>query len=195
MHPVYVLIGGQSRRFGADKCSVEVDGAPWALHVANRLAAGGEIAMVGHNAPSDSLADERFIADAPPALGPLSGALAAVRDRRDGLLVLASCDLVRPERGWLEPLNDAFDADPSLEVAAFQASGRWQPFPSVVHTRWAPRLTALIGSGLRSFQQALDASHTAAIPWRDVPAAERRADGPPQANCPQELERLLAAEA
>lgn len=190
--PVYVLVGGASQRFGADKATTLVDGEPWALHVGRRLAApGAEIVLVG-TTPPGPFASHRRIDDTKGVLGPLAGVLAALKDRLDnygdGLLALASCDLVRPERGWLKPLAADFDQTETLEVAAYRAADRWQPFPCVAHTRWLNSLTEHVAAGTRSLQAALDASNAAAVQWGGA------ADGPPQANSPTELQEQLTCE-
>ncbi len=188
--PVYVLVGGASRRFGADKATTLVDGEPWALHVARRLAAPGEeIVLVGP--PSSDVFDPyRRIDDCPGVEGPVAGVLAALKDRQekhgDGLLVLASCDLVRPESAWLEPLVASFDE--GIDVAAYRAMDRWQPFPCVAHTRWLASLSEQAAGGVRSLQATLDASNAAAVAWNGA------AEGPPQANGPAELQAQLMCE-
>jgi molybdopterin-guanine dinucleotide biosynthesis protein A len=190
--PVYVLVGGASQRFGADKATTLVDGEPWALHVGRRLAApGAEIVLVGTTLP-DAFASYRGIDDAKGVLGPLAGILAALNDRCDnygeGLLALASCDLVRPVRGWLGPLEKCFADAKSLNVAAYRAADRWQPFPCVAHTRWLTPLSEQVAAGTRSLQAALDGSNVAAVQWGGA------ADGPPQANSPAELQIQLTCE-
>lgn len=191
--PVYVLVGGASRRFGRDKASFTLDGKPWAIDVAQRLAGGGsEITLVGsgpHPATlATTLAGFRRIEDATPGAGPLCAALTALEDAHqragDSLLVVAACDLVNPERAWLEPLVAAHRSSP-IEVAAYWHGEIWRPFPLVVHTRWRHALRELVGEGVRSFQQALARSRAEAVPWPFAGA------GPPQANTPQELSTLL----
>lgn len=185
--PVYVLVGGASRRFGADKATTLVDGDPWALHVGQRLAApGAEIVLVGKS--SGSFGGVRRIDDAPEVAGPLAGVLAALADRGDGLLALASCDLVRPERDWLAPLVALHEADATLGVAAYRTPDRWQPFPSVAHPRWLATLAEQAATGVGSLQAALDSAKSAAITW---PGAT---EGPPQANTPETLREQLQGE-
>jgi molybdopterin-guanine dinucleotide biosynthesis protein A len=190
--PVYVLVGGASSRFGADKATTLVDGEPWALHVGRRLAAPrAEIVLVG-TTPAGAFESHRRIDDTKGVLGPLAGVLAALNDRLDnygdGLLALASCDLVRPERGWLEPLEKRFADAEFINVAAYLAADRWQPFPSVAHTRWLGPLCEQAAAGTRSLQAALDGSHAAAVTW------DGAAGGPPQANSPAELQEQLRCE-
>lgn len=187
--PVYVLIGGQSRRFGSPKATHTIDGKPWSVHVAERLAGGGECTLVGA-APDDRPAlPIRRIDDDPLAVGPLSGLIASLRDRRmkhgPGWLVLASCDLVHPRREWLGPLKDAAESSPDALAVVYRTAEVWQPFPSLVHTRWAESLAGAIARGETALQRAFDLASAEAVPW---PGDE---SGPPQANTPEGLERLL----
>jgi len=185
--PVYVLVGGGSRRFGVAKATHVVDGEPWALHVGRRLARDdAAITLVGEFASAAELDLVRRIADSPRVAGPLGGLLAALEDRGDGLLTLASCDLVRPDPAWLKPLLTQHATDPTLHVAAYTASERWQPFPSVVHTRWLPQLARVVEAGARSFQSVFEAAITAGVGWPG--------EAVPQANTPEQLHDLLACD-
>ena len=187
-----MLVGGASQRFGADKATTLVDSEPWAQHVGRRLAApDAEIILVGKT-PAGAFRGYRRIDDTGGVLGPLAGLLAALKDRLDnygdGLLALASCDLVRPERVWLKPLIAELNQAEMLEVAAYRAADRWQPFPSVAHTRWLASLSEQVAAGTRSLQAALSASNAAAVQW------DGAADGPPQANSPAKLQAQLTSE-
>ena len=190
--PVYVLVGGRSERFGTAKATYPVDGQPWAVHVASRLSGDLSRAAVVGKAELPELNDLRFVTDFFDADGPLAGVLAAIADRLEqygqGRLVLASCDLVRPEVGWLRPLAAALDADDALEVAAYRVDDLWQPFPMIAHTCWLERLEAWVaGDGKRSLQAVLNKSNAAAVAWPGLPP-----NGPAQANTSEELQRLLA---
>lgn len=190
--PVYLLMGGKSKRFGSDKASHLIEGKPWALNTAERLATLDKLRLVGRAKPSSAvLAPLPFVQDAKPAVGVLSGVLAAVQhcqeSNGEGLLVLASCDLVRPNPDWLIPLWEAHGKENSLEVAAYVAADRWQPFPSIIHTRWLARIeSCFTAKADYSLQSLLKSSEAKAIPW------EGPAKGPPQANTPKELQDLLS---
>ncbi len=188
--PLYVLIGGESRRFGQDKALHPVDGEPWAMHVARRLTLPGDpVVMVGKAPPSELLTEAFSVPDAPGVGGPLGGVMAALADREarwgPGLLGLASCDLVRPERAWLRPLLALILAQPDLDATAYRDAKGWQPFPSVLHTRWLDGLRELSDEGVRSLQTAFDRSRVIGEPWAHGP------EGPAQANSLEALQALL----
>lgn len=183
--PIYVLIGGESRRFGRDKATEPIDGVPWAMDVGRRLSGGKEFTLVGTSRAGGGLSTVRRIDDALPDEGPLCGILAAIRDRNSrfgsGWMVIASCDLVQADRAWLTPLVAECRND--VHVIAYHVAGRWQPFPALVHTSWEAELAIALRGGVRSIQQAFAdaASHAASWPGTG--------DGPPQANTPEELAR------
>ncbi len=188
--PVYVLIGGGSQRFGRDKASYEVDGEPWALHVGRRLAAeDDDITLVGSDPTGGQLAGLPLVADAPGLEGPVAGAVAALRDRRarlgEGLLVLACCDLVRPERAWLRPLVDRLESTSSPSAAAYRTGDRWQPFPAVLHASSLERLGE--GDAIHSLQALLTCLEAIPVAWPGDSA------GPAQANRPDDLAALLGS--
>ncbi|MEM6654730.1 MAG: NTP transferase domain-containing protein [Planctomycetota bacterium] len=188
MLPVYVMIGGSSRRFGREKAIEPVDGQPWAMHVGTRLASeGSPIVLVGGRKRTVEAA--RWVSDEPSLEGPLGGLRAALNDRMrqygPGLLVFASCDLVRPRAEWLTPLVEAHrDTQHPVSVAAYRTAGRWQPFPSVLHTRLAALLKAR-DAAFCSLQEVFDGADNIEHTWPTE-------SGPPQANTQDELRRLLA---
>ncbi|TWT47709.1 molybdenum cofactor guanylyltransferase [Botrimarina hoheduenensis] len=189
--PVYVLIGGQSRRFGTDKATHSVEGVPWAIDVGCRLAPAGDFVFVGQPRTPGVFAQVRTIADWPGGVGPLAGVIAALEDRLamhgPGTIVIASCDLVRPHRDLLIPLLEAIEADRTLDAAAYRAADLWQPFPAVLHTRLLDRAIDVAAEG--GALQRLFAQRAYAAPWSAHSA------GPPQANSLTELAEHLAAAA
>ena len=136
--PVYILAGGRSSRFGADKARLELAGVSmldWAasqyLHldpeprvIADRL---GKYEDLGYTT----------LADLQPGRGPAGGLAAALSDCRrreghDGWLLIAACDRLGIREEWLERLLSARRTD--RKWVAFR-DRHWQPLPSLVHCR------------------------------------------------------------
>jgi molybdopterin-guanine dinucleotide biosynthesis protein A len=134
----------------------------------------------------------RRIDDAPGVAGPVAGIVAALADRGrtygPGRLVVASCDLVRPDRGWLGLLTRALDDDPLAVAAAFRDGERWQPFPMIATTSALPVARAFVDGGGESVGGLLERCGAAGLAW---PGS---VGGPPQANTPEELAKALSSD-
>lgn len=192
--PLYVLAGGRSRRFGADKARAVVDGKAMLQQVIDALGpAQGppqRAAAVIVSDASDRYGDLGLpiITDDPAHVGPIGGLRAALRHRLaqhgTGWIALASCDLVRPKRDWLDTLHQAMRAE-GPPAAAFYAD-RWEPMPALYHTDLLPRIEQQLTGRAHSLQQLLDASGACRV---DLPAGLACV---PQANTPEELNTELA---
>ena len=104
---LYVLAGGASRRFGSDKALADVDGRPMIGDVIERMGGGAQrVTLVTGSAARYNELGYDVITDRPAGVGPIGGLNAALHHRfeksGDGWLLLASCDLVRPDRQRLD---------------------------------------------------------------------------------------------
>jgi molybdenum cofactor guanylyltransferase len=90
-----VLCGGTSRRMGADKALIEIDGVAMAERVARALAAGGcsPVAFVGGDPSGLGRLGRPLLADRWPGEGPLGGVLTALAAAGHEDVVVAACDL------------------------------------------------------------------------------------------------------
>lgn len=145
MRAGFLLAGGASRRFGADKALHEVEGVPMALRVARAMqAAGLSVTLV---APDDHLASLGLPILLEPSAGerhPLRGVVAALeRCEADGveLAVLSPCDLP-----WARAeVYAALMAGEGARVA--EAEARRQPLLAQLPAAWLPRARALLAEG------------------------------------------------
>lgn len=151
-----VLCGGASRRMGRDKALVEVDGVALARRVADALRAGGcdVVLAVGGDAPALGALGLAPVPDRWPGEGPLAGlatALAAAADRGADVLVLAPCDLVRPDGPAVADLRRALAEAPAADAVAVAVGERVQWLPSGwnVSAEVAVRVAALVAAGAR----------------------------------------------
>lgn len=180
--PVYILSGGQSRRFGSDKARALLHGKPLILHVAEALRpyASSVTAVADVAGKYEDLALQT-IADDNPHQGPLGGLLAALNHAPSPWLLLASCDFAGLQASWIESLF-AHRCD-GAEAVAFK-SDRWQPLPGLYHRSILPSVEALLKSPRPSLQLLLASSPAVALAppadWPDHPGV----------NTPSELQSL-----
>ena len=133
--PLYLLAGGQSRRFGADKARAQLEGSPLICHVAQALRpACGPITAVAQAPGAYGDLGLATIADQRPGLGPVAGLHAALTHRGTGWLLLASCDTLGLRADWVELLVAAARPDASPPAVAFRHQGRWEPTFGLYHT-------------------------------------------------------------
>ncbi len=160
--PLYVLAGGQARRFGANKALAMLDGKPMISHV---------IAMFDHLAVAVWAVVDRperlvpcdvpIVVDTTPGAGPAHALRTALRHRGEGWLWLAPCDVLGIETQWLQGLAER--ARPGVRAVAWRDL-RWQPLPSLWHTDALPLVEAALARGEDALWQLLDAVSADAVP-------------------------------
>lgn len=161
----FVLVGGRSRRMGADKALLEYRGRPLAAHVAAQAAeAAGKAFLVGPVALYAHLGfpclEERFL-----GLGPLSGIDAALRSGLAEWCLVLACDMPGADTPSLRLLlRCALDSD--LDAAVTVSPGnRPEPLCAAYHARIAPVVERLLREGRLSAHELLDS-----VRWAPFPA-------------------------
>jgi molybdopterin-guanine dinucleotide biosynthesis protein A len=139
---------------GTDKALVLVDGVALARRVADALRSGGcdEVLAIGGDADALGALGLRPVADRWPGEGPLGGLATALAAVAPGdVLVLAPCDLVRPDWLAIADLRRALDADPAIEAVPVAVGERVQWLPSAWRVRdgSAADVAALVDAGAR----------------------------------------------
>lgn len=151
----FVLAGGRSVRFGANKARAPWRGKPLLLHAVELLDAVADRVCVVAKADQDYRellpADVPQIADGAQDGGPLEGLRAALASLRPGdVALLAPCDVVGIEAQWLASLLAQLHPD-SLAAAFRHADrtgkgGGWEPLHAAyrqeVLAQIAPDVTA-----------------------------------------------------
>ena len=167
-----LLTGGRSRRLGADKARLVLDGETLARRMATRLGAVCDpVYEVG-----PGLTGLPSVTERPAGSGPLAALAAggdALRERGEiGAALLVAVDLPRIDVPMLELLRDW----PGAPTAIPEAGGRLQP----VCARYGPdelvAAASLVIAGVRSLHALLDI-----VEYDIVPEASWRAVAPPDA--------------
>jgi molybdopterin-guanine dinucleotide biosynthesis protein A len=180
-----LLTGGRSRRLGADKARLVLDGETLARRMAARLSAVCDpVYEVG-----PGLTGLPSLTEQPAGSGPLAALAAggdALRERGEiGGALLVAVDLPRVDIALLELLRDW----PGAPTAVPEAGGRLQP----VCARYGPdellAAASLVVGGVRSMHALLEI-----VEYEIVPEPAWRAVAPPDAfadvDTPEDAARL-----
>ena len=158
-----VLAGGESRRFGRDKATTEIEGVPMVLRASRALAAVcDEVVIVSSRSVSESWGT--VLRDLRPGFGPLAGIESALHhafnNQAAAVFVLAT-DLpsVGPEVIEAVALG-AVESDANRVLAA-AASRRgdpdFEPLCSVYRTECVDIVTGLLDKGERAARSLFEA--------------------------------------
>lgn len=163
--PVYILAGGQSRRFGSDKARAVLDGQPLLVRIVQSVQPmATQIRVVA--AQADAYADLGLptIADLHPGCGPIAGLEAALADCDQPWLALLSCDLLHIHPHWLERL--AAHRTESAAAVAYRHR-HWEPLLALYHQRAQPVVWDRLAAGQLRMQALLDELEAIAV---DLPS-------------------------
>jgi molybdopterin-guanine dinucleotide biosynthesis protein A len=186
--PLYILAGGQSRRFGSDKARAKVGAETLLERVARVMGADASRVWVvaAEQGRYEELLPGAGVEDRWPGEGPLGGLGSALTHRiatqGPGWLALAPCDLLDPEVAWWSLLSaQVVHGD---VAAAFHDGQRWHPLVGLYHTDSLSAVESLITRGERALWRLLEEVNARPV---SPPAGWRGASG---ANSPELLESI-----
>lgn len=188
----FVLVGGRSSRFGADKALHPLDGRPMALRVADVVAqVAASVTLVGppekYAALGLPVIPDKVIRGKPGGIGPLGGILAALEASETDWNLIAACDLPGIERGVPARLLRRARALPAVDaVWPATPDGRLQPLCAAYAKRAAGPARQAAERGVHKLADAFAACRIAKLPFDD-PAPFRNA------NRAGDMEALLQA--
>jgi molybdopterin-guanine dinucleotide biosynthesis protein A len=149
-----VLAGGESRRFGADKLSADLDGLSLLERALMSLPVDAELIIVGPERPIGRSA--RYVREVPLGSGPaaalVAGLATALSNQPDAIVVLPG-DAPRAGHAALALLAELCKGDTSA-VMATDASGRLQPLQFALTPEAAESLIASAGDSAGAGQSA-----------------------------------------
>jgi molybdopterin-guanine dinucleotide biosynthesis protein A len=152
-----VLTGGRSRRMGADKAFLVVDGQPMVLRVAGALRAAGAADVHAIGGDRDGLGALGLSAhpDARQGEGPLAGLLTALDVVEQDIAVVLATDLAWIDAATVTSLVAALSAHTGAAAAVARAD-RLEPLCAAWHvSRSGDALHASYDAGERAVHRAL----------------------------------------
>lgn len=163
-----VLAGGRSRRMGADKALLVVDGERLVDRAARVLAGVCDEVMVaaGPLRPLD-VPETRPVADAQEGGGPLSGLVGGLRAARNDLVAVLAVDHLDADPAVLRALAAVWQGEAAVVP---EVDGRLQPLHAVWARHAAGPLQERLAGGDRSLLGAV-AALDVRVAGRDVWAA------------------------
>ena len=149
-----VLAGGASRRMGADKAFIELDGSTLLDRAVMAVADGGAdpVVVVGGDRERIEAAGHRYAADQHPGEGPLGGIITALDVVDRDLVVVLACDLIEASPVAVSSLVAVAG---SADVAVPVVDGRGQWLHAVWRRTTLEPLRAAFAAGERAPRRAL----------------------------------------
>lgn len=189
--PVYIVAGGESRRFGTNKARVLMGGEPLLERVAKALSpVASAVTVVAGEAGAYGDLGFTTIADARPGRGPLAGLEAAIADRvahfGAGWLLLSACDLAEPDAALAQGLWKQMTED--AQVVAYRGE-RWEPLFALYHSSVLTRVQAQLDADQYAMWRLIESVEHVAVPLPEG------ISGITQLNTAEDCRRYLGEEA
>ncbi len=167
--PVYIVAGGQSKRFGSDKARALVGGVPMICRVAEALGPVAEfVKVVAASAGAYDDLGLTTIADSRLGMGPMGGLETALSDRvarfGEGWLLLACCDLAEPDAGMARVLIEHISRD--AQVVAYKGE-RWEPLFALYHSSILSRVRRQLDADQRAMWRLVEGAEPVAVSLPD----------------------------
>ena len=165
----FVMAGGMSRRFGADKALAKLGGETLLARLCRLLAsAAGEVRVV---APRGRYLDQgvRLVDDRWPGEGPLGGIVTALEAAREGASawsLIVSCDLPFLNADWLCYLGERAAASQADVVYPRSPAGD-EPLCACWRNSSAASLEAAFAGGVRRIRDGMDGLRAEVLDEKD----------------------------
>ncbi len=189
MRAGYVLTGGRSSRFGANKAFADVDGKPMVVHVADRVrSVCDSVTLVGPAETYGSLG-LRVIEDSVADFGPVAGILAALENSSAPWSLIVACDMPSVRMDFLNLLFQRAESSSVDVVMPLDGEGREQPLCAVYSQRVEEPLRRAVATGISKVRRALEGSSIAYLPRSEYAEMDPAGDMLLNVNRPEDLGR------
>jgi molybdopterin-guanine dinucleotide biosynthesis protein A len=176
-----VLAGGRSRRMGADKCALPIDGVRLLERVVESLRPHAREILIGtHPAfPSQDIPGTRAVVDRVAGQGPLMGLASCLAASSSDRNIVAACDLPEIPPAIVERL---LEETLTCEAAVPRGANGIEPLLAAYRRRLLPDVERLLASGERRIGPLYEDRDV-----RYVPLAELGISEIPNLNTPEDL--------
>lgn len=164
----YVLVGGQSSRFGSPKALHLLNGRAMALRVAEALASRVTAVTLVGDPDLYAVLGMPVIADRIKRAGPLAGIVAALHHSPQRWCIVAACDMPFVSAGLVEQLLSAAGAAGVDAIIPQTPDGRLQPLFAAYSKSGLEALEHALLRGTRKLTDALECVHWAQLPVDDA---------------------------
>lgn len=150
-----LLCGGESSRMGRDKALLEIHGSPlWKIQCRKLASVCNEVLLCGKpsQAPHFHSPETRFVPDAAPGLGPLSGLATALRTARFPRVLVLAVDMPKMTERFLSQLL-ALSSDTCGVVP--ESNGFFQGLCAVYPAALLPRVLFFLSTPDRSLHSLI----------------------------------------
>lgn len=175
--PAYILAGGASKRFGSDKALVKLQDQEQLVRLKSALSEQGHrVEIVADKGDRFAHLGIPSLADEIQGLGPISGLLTALRERRKqngtGWLLLIGCDQLVWRAEWFQQLSQ--QVGPHTQLVSFAERDKQgtlfpQPIPGLYSTALLEKLESQIDRREYSLRTLFADSQSATILQPDNP--------------------------
>jgi molybdopterin-guanine dinucleotide biosynthesis protein A len=188
-----VLAGGRSRRMGADKAALLIEGEPLLRRVVGRLRpALPAVLVVGPPELAPLVPGVRVVPDTRPGMGPLAGLEAALAAIETPRAFVVACDMPFVAPALIRAMADYAAANaPDADAVVLRSGEDVEPLHSVYSTARLPVVTELLDAGTRSLHDLLARLRVAEFPTAEATRLDPSGLSAFNANTPSEWERAL----
>jgi len=164
--PVYILAGGESRRFGSNKARIPLGGTTLIQQIARSAEpVASQVTVVSRQQDGYTDLGLRTIQDSRPGEGPLAGLETALLDCHPApWLLLLSCDLAGLKTSLLRTL--LLHPREDKQVILYASEPR-QPLLALYSHSTLDEVRTLLDEGERAMQALLDRCNVGAVPLND----------------------------